>query len=410
MKKKYLSLCLILALCLSFFAGCEKDEAPKETSYIGGTASSEPVQSPEEALPLSTSAVEETMLPENEAASTKLHFISTGNSDCILIENQNEFMVIDGADNNDEAFLVETLKEKGVDRLKYVVLTHPDADHCGGLDALVEAFNIGQVFIGNGDADTKTYKDFVQAAIDKNAKPSVPLEGSTYTLGDAKLTFYNQKAQAKDVNDNSLVTLYEAADCKALFMGDAGVAVEKNLPLDEIGTVDVLKVGHHGSNTSSSAAFIKAVSPKYAVICCGKGNKYGHPQIETLEYLKAAGSQVYRTDLNGTITLMGTADGLKAEMESSYDEGAAFAAPSGEQTEQKQFDSKEDVIPAISGSVEVQNSQTQNQSTATHTVYVTETGKKYHEAGCQYLKDSQIALSEEEALEKGYTPCSKCQP
>ncbi|WP_198524881.1 MBL fold metallo-hydrolase [Niameybacter massiliensis] len=152
----------------------------------------------------------------------KYIFIDTGNSDSILIKDNGKNMLIDGAENDDEKSLVEYLKMQEVKKLDYIVLTHPDADHCGALDAVIKNFEIGIVLIGNGSADTKTYKDCVQAATNKNLKPSVPLEDKIVTLGNGTFQFYNTKSQSKDVNDRSLIMLYKNDEHEFLFTGDAG--------------------------------------------------------------------------------------------------------------------------------------------------------------------------------------------
>lgn len=167
---------------------------------------------------------------------------------------------------------------------------------------MVKNFTIKNVFVGNGDADTKTYKGFIQSCMDKKLTPSIPLADKEFTLGNGTFKFYNQTAQYDDVNDNSLVALYTNGSNKFLFTGDSGQEVEAKLPLKDIGKVDVLKVGHHESSTSSSEDFIKAIAPKYAVICCGKDNKHGHPHKETVNTLNKYKVTTYRTDLNGDVS------------------------------------------------------------------------------------------------------------
>ncbi len=120
-----------------------------------------------------------------------IHYISTGNSDCILICDNGKYAIIDGADNDDEQFLVDYLNNLGIKQLEYLILTHPDADHSGGLDAIVKNFKVNQVFVGNGKADTKTYKSFIQACMDKKLQPSVPLADKTFTLGNGSFQFFN---------------------------------------------------------------------------------------------------------------------------------------------------------------------------------------------------------------------------
>ena len=326
-----------------------------------------------------------TNITKTEVKPIDVHFISTGNSDSILISDNNKYALIDGADNDDEDVLVDYLKKQGVKELEYLILTHPDADHCGGLDAVVKNFKINNVFVGNGSSDTKTYKDFIDACMNKKLQPSVPLADKEFKLGNGILKFYNQKANSKDVNNNSLVALYTNGNNKFLFTGDAGVEVEKSLPLNEIGKVDVLKVGHHGSKTSTSDAFVKAISPKYAVICCGKDNKYGHPHKETTETLNKYKVTTYRTDLNGTVIV--TSDQKNISV--------MYTPNKATQNQQNSSSSTSKIAPTTSSS---------------QTVYTTKTGKKYHRSGCASLSKSKIKTTKADAKKEGYTACSKCNP
>ena len=338
-----------------------------------------------------------------------IHYISTGNSDCILISDNGHYAMIDGADNDDEQFLVNYLNNLGIKQLDYLILTHPDADHAGGLDAVVKNFAIKQVFVGNGNAETKTYKDFITSCMDKQLQPSVPLPNQTFTLGNGSFQFFNQTSQRDNANDNSLVALYTLGSNKFLFMGDSGKEVEAALPLDKIGKVDILKVGHHGSYSSSSDAFIKAIAPKNAVICCGKDNSYGHPHQVTLDTLSQNKVTTYRTDLNGTIIAEtdGTTITIKPTTEAAQE--ATPKAPSSTSQASSQPttkpSSKTSTTPTTTTkpftTVDTSNNQSQ-------TVYVTKTGKKYHQDGCSGLSKSKIPISLEDAKAKGYEPCSKC--
>lgn len=186
-------------------------------------------------------------------------------------------------------------------------------------------------------------------------------------------------------------------------MGDSGKEVEASLPLSKIGKVDVLKVGHHGSNTSSSDAFIKAVAPKHAVICCGKDNKYGHPHQETLNILSKYKVSTYRTDLNGTV--IATSDGKNVTVKTSniVSQDAINKAPSSTSNSTSNPKSTTPTATNNKPSTTVDTSNNKSQ-----TVYITETGKKYHKDGCQYLKKSKTAISKDEAEKQGYVPCSKC--
>lgn len=237
---------------------------------------------------------------------SEIHFIDTGNSDAILILNDGKAMLVDGGDNDDEARVVNYLRKQGVRKLEYVVATHPHADHIGGLDAVLDHYEVGQLLVANGSAETKTYRDFIEAAMNSGLSPSVPLEGSQFELGEGYFTVHNTGG-AKDTNNQSLVITYVNGEDKVLLMGDAEAEVERKL-LGKLGKVDLLKLGHHGSSTSTTKEFLDKVKPRYGVITCGADNRYGHPHKETLEKLKHM--EVHRSDQCGDIIFISTGEGL----------------------------------------------------------------------------------------------------
>lgn len=241
----------------------------------------------------------------------KIHFINTGNSDAILIENNGYFAMIDTGDTDDDAKVKSYLEKQGVKRLEYLVLTHYHADHIGGTDTLITDFEVGTTLVPNGDADTQVYRDYITALSNKGLQPSVPLESSIFNLGSATLTFYNTAGGNSNENNNSLVVLYENGEDRALFTGDAEAEVESKL---SVGDIELLKVGHHGSKTSSSISFINQLQPEYAVILTGQPNQYGHPHEETLSLFESKGIPVYRTDEQGDIVFTSTGHGFETEL------------------------------------------------------------------------------------------------
>lgn len=315
---------------------------------------------------------------EEQKAEAEIHFIDTGNSDAILIKQGNQAALIDGGDNDDEELIPAYIKKQGINQLDYLFVTHPDADHIGGLDAVVEAIKIKQVYVGNGKAETKTYRDFIEALMHKNLTPSVPLLNSTFQMGNSSFKVMSV-AHAKDVNNTSLVLLYINGKDKLLFMGDVGEAIEKNI---RPGKIDLLKVGHHGSKNSTSRDFLKDIQPQYAVITAGVNNKYGHPHKETMERLKALAIPVYRTDEGGDLLFISTGNGIETKGEAnSYLPGS----------------SQGDAINTDSQKEEVfQNTR----------VYFTVNGTKYHRlSNCSGMK-SPVEGSLKEVGDR--TACSKC--
>ncbi len=311
---------------------------------------------------------------QKASAVSEIHFIDTGNSDAILVIEGNQAAVIDGGDNDDENWLPDYIKAQGVEKLKYLFVTHPDADHIGGLDAIISEIPIENIYVGNGKAETKTYRDFIEAMMDKGLTPSVPLLGSTFELGNASFKVLSV-AHSKDVNHTSLVLFYTNGKDKILFMGDADKEIEKTI---DVQSADLIKVGHHGSRTSSDKTFLKKVNPQYAVITSGKGNKYNHPHQETLETLSELGIAIYRTDEMGHIVFVSTGEGVTPKKQ-----GAAEQSESRQKVQEAKASAK-----------------------TAEQVFFTENGKKYHKVpACSGMK-SPIEGTIEDAGSR--MPCEKC--
>lgn len=239
----------------------------------------------------------------------KVHYINVGQADSILIEQNKHFMLIDAGNNNDSNLVVNYLKQQGVSKLDYVIGTHPHEDHIGGLDIVINTFDIGQIFMPKVTSNTETFKDVVIAIRNKGFKITNPTVGNSYNLGNANWTILAPNgSEYKDLNNYSIVTKLKFGNNSFIFTGDAedvseGQVLQKQLDIQG----DVLKVGHHGSNSSTTDAFLAKVSPKYVVVSVGKGNSYGHPHKPTMDKLKAKNISVYRTDECGTI--VATSDG-----------------------------------------------------------------------------------------------------
>lgn len=239
----------------------------------------------------------------------EVYFFDVGQGDSELIRLPGgENILIDAGTSSTEDELVGELRSLGAETLDLVVATHPHADHIGGMAAVIDAFDVRQVVmprVSESDTPTtKTYENLLQSIADKGltitpAEPGDELLSS----GGAVLTVLAPNGEDYgDLNNYSVVLRLTYGEDSFLFTGDAEEASEEEmLSLDWPLTATVLKCGHHGSETSTSPAFLDAVSPQYAVISCGVDNDYGHPDAVTLEKLEAAGAEVFRTDLQGTI-------------------------------------------------------------------------------------------------------------
>lgn len=255
-----------------------------------------------------TDKTQSVMKREDVSGDLKVYFVDVGQGDCILITNKDKNMLIDAGNNEDGAKLVTYFQSLGIEEFDYVVGTHAHEDHIGGLDNIINEFKIDTFYMPDVATTTKTFEDVVTALENKSLAFETPEIGDTFKLEDASFKVLYVGNDGKDLNNTSIVLKMTYGSNSFLFTGDATSTVEKKI-LDQDLKSDVLKVGHHGSQYSSTNAFLKAVDPKYAVIQVGKNNTYKHPRQETLDKLSKLNVKVYRTDTDGTV--IATTDGSK---------------------------------------------------------------------------------------------------
>ncbi len=244
---------------------------------------------------------------QNEMADAKermqVHFIDVGQADASLIICDGHAMLFDTGENDTGVFLQFYLMEQGVERLDYVIGSHPESDHIGGMDVILLKYDCDKVMLPDVETNTTTYEDVRKAVEKKKDEITYPEVGETYSLGGASFTIIAPNDDYGDnMNNYSIGIKLVYGDNSFIFTGDAEREAEEDILKNGILLdADVLKAGHHGSHDASCTAFVEAVSPDYAVISCGKGNDYGHPHGETLDIFKEAGAVVFRTDEQGTI-------------------------------------------------------------------------------------------------------------
>lgn len=240
-----------------------------------------------------------------------VYFIDVGQADSILVINKDEAMLIDAGNNEDGQDVTNFIKEKGITKLNYVIGTHPHEDHIGGLDDVINSdIEIENVFMPKIQTNTKTFEDVLDAVENKNLSITAPNKGDNFKIGESNCQVMTDSILDKNnLNLSSIVIRLEYGNNSFLFMGDSEEENEKTMIWPK---TDVLKVGHHGSNTSTSESFLNQVRPDYAVIMVGKSNNYGLPKERIIERLKNVNAQIYRTDEMGTIKI--TSDGNNIEV------------------------------------------------------------------------------------------------
>ena len=243
----------------------------------------------------------------------KVHFLDVGQGDSIFIElPTNETILIDASIKDASNKIINYLREENVSKIDYVFATHPHSDHIGGMSAVIKAFDIGQIYMPKAVTTTKTYENLLLTIKDKNLKIKTAKAGNTIIdTDDLKLVVLapNQDSY-ESLNNYSIVLKLTYKEKSFLFMGDAETLSEKEITGDV--QADVLKVGHHGSRTSTSQAFLNKVNPSYAVISVGLNNDYKHPHQEVIDRLEKKNIKIYRTDQNGDIIF--TTDGYNIDV------------------------------------------------------------------------------------------------
>lgn len=313
-----------------------------------------------------------------------VHFIDVGQGDCTLLESDSKFVLIDAGETEYADTVCNYLKEYNVKTIDYVIATHPHSDHCGGLTQVINTFDCKNFITTETDQQTSTWMSVLKA-VDKNDVNYIDAKvSSTYTFGQAEFEILGPYGSDYEDNYNNYSVVLKAScgDTSFLFTGDAEKLVENEMIENGADLkADVLKVGHHGSTTSSCAAFLNAVNPDCAVISCGKNNDYGHPHKETMSALKARNITVFRTDELSTI------------IASSNKQQISFYYKTTDKVTQQ-----------------VINDNTQSLS------YIgNKNSKKFHLSSCDGAqntsdKNKVSFSSREDAVNSGYTPCKNCNP
>ena len=313
------------------------------------------------------------------------------------------------------------LKEKGITHLDYIIATHPDDDHVGGLAGALNYATVGVALSPVTSDDSKSFEDFKKYLDKQDTDITIPTVGEKFSLGDSTIEVLGPTEIVDSDNNNSIVLKVIHGDNSLLFPGDAESKEENDIINSDANLKSsVLKIGHHGSSYSTSEEWLNTVNPAVAIISCGAENEYGHPTEELLERLKTRGIQVFRTDLQGDITIHEQDGELVCEAEKNPDADvfAAGVIPAEDFSEiplQELEQTKDDETAGnetVTRGGSVQNEQEKHEMDYIVNV---NTGK-FHYPDCRGVKQMKesnkryVTCDRQELLNQGYESCGMCRP
>ena len=338
------------------------------------------------ARPSNPSQLKTTPAPNTHNENLIVHFLDVGQGDATFIQLPNgQVILVDGGESYDASSIKKYLKSNGITKIDYLVITHPHADHIGGLPTIIDMMEIGSVYMPRVSHTTQTFEKLLTSIQKKGLQIDTAKAGvSILSTPELQIDVIAPiKSSYSNLNNYSAVIKITYGSTAFLFMGDAESLSEGQIKANVF--ADVIKVGHHGSDTSTSATFLKKVSPSYAIISVGKGNSYGHPKISVLSRLNDAGVETYRTDLQGTIV---------------------FSSDGNTITVNKELIPYEDAQP-----IESSDEPEPEQVKKTVYVWLSATGKKYHRINnCGNMNPKKARKVTLAQAKKSYKPCSNCKP
>ena len=311
-----------------------------------------------------------------EGSTFEVHFIDVGEGDASLIICDGEAMLIDGGEPEQSSKIYAYLKDNKVDRIKYLVATHGHSDHIGGLSAALNYASVEMVLSSTTFYDTDVFEGLLRQLDKQKLVITVPTRGDVFELGSAKVLIIGPVAKFDNENDNSLVIKVIYGSNSFLFVGDSERTAEQAMVSKSESNLrsTVLKVGHHGSETSTSYPFLRAIMPSYSVISVGEDNSYGHPSDVVISRLEDAGSEILRTDLRGTIIIRSDGENITLTAEKS------------------DADERENYNGEYIGNIN---------------------SKKFHKLDCSNLPKEKNRIyfsTRQEAIDDNYIPCGNCKP
>lgn len=372
-----------------------------------------------------------------QAGTLTVTWLDVAQGDAAVIQCGGQAMLIDGGKPEKSSYIYAWLQQHGLRYLDVIVATHVDADHIGGLSGALNYASVGTAYCPVTTGTTETFQSFVKYLAQRGKQITVPTAGATFTLGGAQVQILGPLHSAEDSNDNSIVLKVSFGATSFLFTGDAERAEEQDLLNAGVNLQStVLKVGHHGSDTSTSYPFLRAVAPQYAVISVGAGNSYGHPTEAVLSRLRDAGVTTFRTDMQGEITAVSdgqtvnfsvaknamaeTLANAGAGQNANQDGGtgsAAQNAASGQNTGGAAGAGAASGAAIASANAGGGNAGGAAGAGTTAGSYVLNTNShKFHRPSCSSVDTispknrKDVNESREQIISEGYAPCKRCNP
>lgn len=383
---------LLICVCLS--TGLQPVSQP--TGDPGPTAQDSgsehnPASDPEPAVP--------------ELSDMTVTFIDVAQGDAALVElPDRKTMLIDAGEASASQQVLDTLEAAAVDRIDYLVASHPHADHIGGMEAVLDAYDVTEIWAPDAPDSTDTYAGFLDAVEAKDLTINAAEAGTTIVDDNAgyevELLAPAEDVESDDMNDYSAIVRIVYGDTALLFTGDASAS---EIVAADPGDVDVLKAAHHGSETGTNGAVMNETAPESVVLSYAEGNSYGHPDQSVLDAISAAGATAYSTAAHGDITCVSDGNTVAISTERAGEIVAGMTAE-----ERAAAEAQAEAAAKAEAEAEAQ-AQAQQQE---DTVVITQSGSKYHRPGCRTLNRSKntSTVTRPDAESRGLGPCGVCHP
>lgn len=343
------------------------------------------------------------------AGDMTVHFLDVGQGLSILVQSEGQTLLYDGGGRSASSFTVAYLERQGVAEIDYMISSHYDEDHVAGLIGCLNAFDVRQVIGADYEQDTKIYQSFMNAVEAEGLTVLHPAVGDSFDFGSGSFTVLAPASIGEEDNGNSVVIRLDNGENSFLFTGDANLDSEAAMCAAGLElSCDVLSVSHHGSATATGWDFLQAAVPEYAVVSCGAGNSYGHPHKDVCDRLEAMGIPLFRTDLQGTVTV--TSDGTELiwdqEPCNDYSPGEEGDTGTQPQSSKKEAGESGQEPPKAGSEPQPSGAEQENQ------VWISASGSKYHSRpDCGTMNpEHAVEMTETEAAAQGYEPCGRCFP